>query len=97
MAREAGVRVVIAPSATLRNVGTADVPWYPKFHTGVGETYPQPYDRDQHPFLVWALYRQTGEVFEQLAVSEAKHAFFTVNGVISVLLGVAGITDIIAG
>jgi hypothetical protein len=79
VARQAGVRVAIAPSASLRNVGTADVPWYPKFHTGVGETYPEPYDRDQHPFLVWALYRDAGGLFEQVAASELKHAFFTIN------------------
>jgi hypothetical protein len=79
MAREAGVRVAIAPSASLANAGTADVPWYEKFTTTGGGTYPQPYDRDQHPFLAWALYRESNGVFEQLAVSELKHAFFTVN------------------
>jgi hypothetical protein len=80
VAREAGVRVAIAPSATLRNDGTADVPWYGKFHTEPGETYPQPYNRDQHPFLVWALYREKDGVFEQLASSGLKHAFFSQNG-----------------
>jgi hypothetical protein len=80
VARETGVRVAIAPSATLRNVGTADVPWYGKFHTTVGGTYPQPYNRDQHPFLVWALYREKDGIFEQLGSSGLKHAFFSQNG-----------------
>jgi hypothetical protein len=80
VAREAGVRVAIAPSATLRNDGTADVPWYGKFHTLTGGTYPQPYNRDQHPFLVWALYREKDGIFEQLGTSGLKHAFFSQNG-----------------
>lgn len=83
VARESNVRVAIAPSATLRNVGTADVPWYPKFSTGAGGTYPPPYDRDQHPYLVWALYREVDGYFEQLASSELKHAFFATNVVCS--------------
>ena len=70
-----GGPVVIAPNAKLRNVGTADVPWWKQF------TAPQPpYGNDQHPFLVWNLYRLDGEGrFEQIGVSGAKHAFFTVN------------------
>jgi len=79
VAREAGVRVAIAPSATLRNAGTADVPWYEKFTTSAGGTYPQPYDRDQHPFLVWAMYRIVDGIPQQIGQSAVKHAFFTVN------------------
>jgi len=79
VAREAGVRVAIAPSATLENVGTADVPWYPKFTTTTGETFPAPYGMDQHPFLVWAVYRNSGGVLEQIGVSDVKHAFFAQN------------------
>ena len=79
VARQAGVRVAVAPSASLRNVGTADVPWYPKFFTPSNGTYPAPYTRDQHPFLVWALYRESAGVLEQIGVSEVKHAFFAVN------------------
>ncbi|MEO1370177.1 MAG: hypothetical protein AAFX50_23595, partial [Acidobacteriota bacterium] len=41
--------VAMAPSAELKNVGTADVPWWRKF-TGPFA----PYDNDQHPYLVWA-------------------------------------------
>ncbi len=69
-----GDKVVITPSATLKNVGTANVPWQAKF-SGV---FP-PYNTDQHPFLVWALYRETSGVFEQLAHSDVKHAFLTIN------------------
>lgn len=79
VARQPGVRVAIAPSASLRNVGTADVPWYGKFHTAPAGTYPQPYNRDQHPFLVWALYREQDGIFEQVAASGLKHAFFAQN------------------
>ncbi len=79
VARQAGVRVAIAPSATLRNVGTADVPWFEKFTTGPGGTYPQPYNRDQHPYLVWAMYRIVDDIPQQIGQSAVKHAFFTVN------------------
>ena len=69
-----GDKVVIAPSARLKNVGTANVPWQAKF----SGTFP-PYNTDQHPFLVWALYREVGGVFEMLAHSDVKHAFLTIN------------------
>lgn len=71
--REPGT-VVITPSASLKNVGTADVPWYSKF-TG---PFP-PFNNDQHPFLVWALYRSVNGRFEQLSQSQVKHAFLTIN------------------
>ncbi|MEM1181265.1 MAG: hypothetical protein AAGM22_23185 [Acidobacteriota bacterium] len=64
----------MAPSAELKNVGTADVPWWRKF-TG---PFP-PYDNDQHPYLVWALYRIENDRIEQLGVSDIKHAFLTLN------------------
>ncbi len=67
-------RVGIAPSATLKNVGTTDVPWYTKF-SGV---FP-PYNNDQHPFLVWNMYRLAGGALEQIGVSPLKHAFVSVN------------------
>lgn len=69
-----GDKVVITPSAVLKNVGTANVPWQSKF-SGV---FP-PYNTDQHPFLVWALYRESGGIFEMLARSDVKHAFLTIN------------------
>jgi len=70
-----GGPVVIAPNAKLRNIGTADVPWWRQFSD------PQPpYGNDQHPLLVWNLYRLDGRgQFEQIGVSGVKHAFFAVN------------------
>ena len=68
--------VVFTPSATLENVGTADVAWWRKF-TGNNP----PYSNDQHPYLVWNLYREVDNRFEQIGVSGVKHAFFTVNTV----------------
>ncbi|MEL7059412.1 MAG: hypothetical protein AAGN46_05230 [Acidobacteriota bacterium] len=66
--------VGVTPSATLKNVGTANVPWYRKF------TAPAPpYNNDQHPFLVWSLYRFADGRIEQLGVSDIKHAFLTLN------------------
>lgn len=67
--------LVIATDATLRNDGTADVPWFRQFSA------PQaPYGNDQHPFLVWNLYRldRDGRL-EQIGVSSVKHAFFSTN------------------
>ncbi len=69
-----GDRVVITPSAVLKNVGTANVPWQAQF----SGTFP-PYNTDQHPFLVWALFRDSGGFFEPIAYSDAKHAFLTIN------------------
>jgi len=82
VARQAGVRVAIAPAATLRNVGTADVPWYVKFTTeppAEFDDYPEPYSRDQHPILVWAMYRIVDDIPQQIGQSAAKHAFFSTN------------------
>ncbi len=66
--------VIFTPSATLESVGTADVAWYEKFDG----TFP-PYGNDQHPFLIWNMYREIDNRFEQIGVSGVKHAFFTVN------------------
>ncbi len=70
--------VVLTPSATLENVGTADVAWFRKFSGSFA-----PYNNDQHPYLVWNLYREIDNRFEQIGVSGVKHAFFTVNTVCS--------------
>ena len=89
-------RVVFTPSSTLRNnvnsgslqptlagdpLGTssalyaADIPWYTKF-TG---NFP-PYNNDQHPYLIWNLYRfNTDGSIDQIGRSGAKHAFLTLN------------------
>ena len=69
-----GDKVVITPSAVLKNVGTANVPWNARF----SGNFP-PYNNDQHPYLVWALFREIGGVFEPLAYSDVKHAFLTIN------------------
>jgi hypothetical protein len=69
-----GDQVVITPSAVLKNVGTANVPWQARF----SGTFP-PYNTDQHPFLVWALFRESGGFFEPIAYSDVKHAFVTIN------------------
>lgn len=70
--------LVVVPSVTLRNSSAAnatEVPWYTKF-TG---NFP-PYDNDQHPFLVWNLYRLDADGrIDQIARSGLKHAFATAN------------------
>jgi hypothetical protein len=66
--------VVVLPSADLKNVGTANVPWYSKF-TNLGV----PPWNDQHPFLVWQMLRSNAGVLEPLGRSDLKHAFLTVN------------------
>ena len=69
-------RIKVAPDATLKNVGFGDVPWIPKF----GSLGQYPYTpADQHPYLVWNMYRITDERIEQLGASGVKHAFLTIN------------------
>jgi hypothetical protein len=69
-----GGLVAIAPSASLMNVGSTDVPWYGKF----SGNFP-PYNNDQHPYLIWDMYRLSNGVLEQIGVSPLKHAFLTIN------------------
>ena len=67
--------VVLAPDASLRNEGTASVAWHPKFSAPA-----PPYANDQHPYLVWNLYRLDADgTLNQIGVSAAKHAFHTIN------------------
>jgi hypothetical protein len=66
--------VVVVPSAELKNVGTANVPWYAKF-----SNLTQPPYYDQHPFLVWQMVRINGGVLEPVGRSDLKHAFLTSN------------------
>ena len=70
-------RVKIAPSATLKNISQADVPWFRQF-SNPGPIYPF-VPADQHPFLVWNLYRVMDGRIEMLAESGVKHAFLTIN------------------
>lgn len=67
-------RIAVAPSSTVGNVGVTDVPWYEKF----SGNFP-PYNNDQHPYLVWNMYRLVNGVMEQIGISPLKHAFLTIN------------------
>lgn len=89
-------RVVFTPSSTLRNnvnngtaastvggdpLGTspalyaADIPWYTKFSGNFA-----PYNNDQHPYLIWNLYRLNADgSIDQIGRSGVKHAFLTIN------------------
>ena len=75
--------VVITPSARLRNsqhANTTDVPWYRMFSESTS-LYPDIGPKvDQHPYLVWNLYRfdPDGSI-RQIARSGVKHAFATGN------------------
>jgi hypothetical protein len=81
VAREGG-RVAVSLATELENPGAADVPWRRKF----SGAWP-PHGNDQHPYLVWALYRiaATGEgeggptAIQMLGRSALKHAFFATN------------------
>ena len=88
--------VVFAPSSTLRNninngallatvpgdplgtsaaLYTADIPWYEKF-TGPFA----PYSNDQHPYLIWNMYRFNADgSIDQIGRSGVKHGFLTLN------------------
>lgn len=77
MGRDGGSgRIKIAPSATLKNVGFGDAIWVPKFSSIPQYTF---IPRDQHPYLVWNLYRLVDGRMEQLGSSGVKHAFFSIN------------------
>lgn len=69
-----GGRIVVVPSVTVKNVGTANVPWYSKFSGAHA-----PYANDQHPFLAWQMARALDGVLEPLGRSHLKHAFATGN------------------
>ena len=88
--------VAITPSSTLKNnvnagsiqatvpgdpLGTSDVlwtaavPWWQQF-SGPN----QPYGNDQHPFLIWNMYRLAADgSIEQIGRSGVKQAFLTIN------------------
>lgn len=67
--------VVFAPDTSLLNVGTATVSWHRMFSAPSA-----PYGNDQHPFLVWNLYRIDADgALRQLGASGVKHAFNTIN------------------
>lgn len=67
--------VVVVPDALLTNHGTRDVPWYQKFSPDS-----PPYGNDQHPYLVWAMYRLNADGgLVPLGASGVKHAFYATN------------------
>lgn len=74
--------VKFLPSVRLANAGNTDVPWFPKFQgeaTQRSGGYPYA-TLDQHPFLVWNIYRiEADGRIEQIARSGVKHAFFSGN------------------
>ncbi|QBB71469.1 hypothetical protein ELE36_14490 [Pseudolysobacter antarcticus] len=72
--------VVLAPDASLQNIGTSSVAWNAMFNrNNHGQPQP-PYNNDQHPYLVWNLYLvDANGVIKQIGVSAAKHAFYSVN------------------
>lgn len=75
--RDAG-RLKVTPTVALENVGTADVPWFTQFVPG-DHAYPYR-GSDQHPYLVWNLYRvDAGRRLRQIGRSGLKHAVVTVN------------------
>lgn len=69
-------RVALAPSVKLANVGTADVEWFqpiaPDETAGFSGVGP-------HPFLSMGLYRMADGAFQQIGLSDLKHAFFSAN------------------
>jgi hypothetical protein len=76
-------RLVVNADSSLRNSGTTAIAWYEKFNRNQpgAEGVPQPpYANDQHPYLIWNLYRlgSDGRI-KQIGVSGVKHAFYTVN------------------
>lgn len=53
----------------------ADIPWYTMF----SGSFP-PYGNDQHPFLIWNMYRINADgSLDQIGRSGVKHAFLTTN------------------
>jgi hypothetical protein len=64
------------PLGTSRAMWTAGIPWYSKF----SGDFP-PYGNDQHPYLIWNMYRINADgSLEQIGRSGVKHAFLTTNG-----------------
>ena len=67
--------VVFAPDTSLVNVGSAAISWHRMFSPPA-----PPYGNDQHPMLIWNLYRVDADgALRQIAASGVKHAFNTIN------------------
>ncbi|HSX62619.1 MAG TPA: hypothetical protein VLF18_20745 [Tahibacter sp.] len=81
------------PNGTSSAMYTADIAWYRKF-TGARP----PYDNDQHPNLIWNIYRiDANNRIEQIGRSGVKHAFVTTNSGCSSGPGSGGSTGAILG
>lgn len=67
--------LVVNQDSSLFNAGDTAVAWYGKLQGN----FP-PYGNDQHPYLVWNLFRVGADGrIKQIGASGAKHAFYTVN------------------
>lgn len=68
-------KLVLGADASLRNAGQTAVAWYGHF----SGDHP-PYANDQHPYLIWNLYRidAAGRI-RQIGASGVKHAFYSIN------------------
>lgn len=68
-------KLVLGADASLRNAGQTGVAWYAHF----SGNHP-PYNNDQHPYLIWNLYRidSAGRI-RQIGASGVKHAFYSIN------------------
>jgi len=67
------------PLGTSTALYTGFIAWWTKF-TGSPPDYNPPYKNDQHPFLIWNLYRfNANGSIEQIGRSGVKHAFVSVN------------------
>ena len=63
------------PLGTSSNLYTANIAWHQMF-SGVND----PYGNDQHPFLIWNMYRFNADgSVDQIGRSGVKHAFLTIN------------------
>jgi len=68
-------KLVLGTDASLRNAGQTAVPWHAHF----SGNFP-PYGNDQHPYLIWNLYRIDGAGrIRQIGASGVKHAFYSIN------------------
>jgi hypothetical protein len=69
------------PLGTSSALYTANVAWYQKFTEPAPPAFYEPYKNDQHPYLIWNLYRINADgSIEQIGRSGVKHAFLTTNG-----------------
>ena len=67
------------PLGTSTSLYAGNIAWNAKF-SGNPPMYNQPYKNDQHPFLIWNMYRINADgSIEQIGRSGAKHAFLTEN------------------